>query len=112
MTDTAGAHRHHVLTLRAALFGAIAVLLWVLLALFTTGTGGIPPFEVPARSFAIAFVLSMTLIALDLCAILRTCGRPARLESVQPRVDLEPDRQIQFTGSIRARTPSLSSERR
>lgn len=36
--------------------GVAAVLLWALLALFTTATGGIPPFQVLAVSFAIVFV--------------------------------------------------------
>lgn len=36
--------------------GVAAVLLWALLALFTTATKGIPPFQVLAVSFAIVFV--------------------------------------------------------
>lgn len=36
--------------------GVAAVLMWALLALFTTATQGIPPFQVLAVSFAIVFV--------------------------------------------------------
>ncbi|MGJ3261147.1 MAG: aromatic amino acid exporter YddG [Rhodospirillales bacterium] len=39
---------------RATLIGATAVLMWGLLALFTTLTGNIPPFQLAAMSFAIA----------------------------------------------------------
>lgn len=55
--------------LRATLLGGVAVLLWALLALFTTGTAGIPPFELLALTFAVAFVLSMCVLAAR--------GRPA-----------------------------------
>jgi drug/metabolite transporter (DMT)-like permease len=64
VTGKADAHQLHRQKLRASLFGGIAVLLWALLALFTTGTAGIPPFELLSLSFAIAFVLSMTLLVL------------------------------------------------
>jgi len=40
--------------LRATLIGGTAVLLWGLLALFTTLTGKIPPFQLAALSFGIA----------------------------------------------------------
>ena len=39
----------------ATLFGLIAILLWALLALFTVYTGDIPPFQLTAMSFAVAF---------------------------------------------------------
>lgn len=42
---------------RATLIGASAVLLWGALALFTTWTGQIPPFQLVAMTFSIAFVL-------------------------------------------------------
>lgn len=42
--------------LRATLVGGTAVLLWGLLALFTTLTGKIPPFQLAALSFGIATV--------------------------------------------------------
>ena len=41
----------------ATLIGGIAVLLWATLALFTTAAAGIPPFELVALTFAIAFLL-------------------------------------------------------
>jgi len=43
--------------LAATLIGGIAVLLWATLALFTTAAAAIPPFELVALTFAIAFVL-------------------------------------------------------
>jgi len=43
--------------LAATLIGGIAVLLWATLALFTTAAAGIPPFELVALTFAIAFLL-------------------------------------------------------
>jgi len=39
----------------ATLSGLGAILLWALLALFTTGTAGIPPFQLTAMTFGIAF---------------------------------------------------------
>lgn len=44
---------------KATLIGGIAVLLWALLALFTTGAAGIPPFQLLAMTFAVAFVVSL-----------------------------------------------------
>ena len=49
---------------RATLAGMAAVLLWSCLALLTTLTAGIPPFELLALSFGIAFVLGAGLLAL------------------------------------------------
>lgn len=49
--------------LRATLIGSIAVLLWSLLALFTTGAAGLPPFQLLAMTFAIAFVVSSLILA-------------------------------------------------
>lgn len=43
--------------LRATLIGGTAVLLWGSLALFTTWTGRVPPFQLVAMSFAIAALL-------------------------------------------------------
>ncbi len=40
----------------ATLSGLGAILLWALLALFTTGTADIPPFQLTAMSFGVAFV--------------------------------------------------------
>src|SRR3546814_7874943 len=45
------------------LVGGIAVLLWALLALFTTGAAGIPPFQLLAMTFAVAFVVSLAVLA-------------------------------------------------
>lgn len=50
---------------RATAAGMAAVLLWSCLALLTTLTAGIPPFELLALSFGIAFVLGTALLALD-----------------------------------------------
>src|SRR3546814_12315566 len=48
---------------KATLVGGIAVLLWALLALFTTGAAGIPPFQLLAMTFAVAFVVSLAVLA-------------------------------------------------
>ncbi len=50
--------------LRATLVGGIAVLLWALLALFTTWAAGIPPFQLLALSFAVAFAVSLLVVIL------------------------------------------------
>jgi len=42
---------------RATLIGGTAILLWGALALFTTWTGTIPPFQLVAMTFAIAFAM-------------------------------------------------------
>lgn len=47
----------------ATAIGAIAVLLWSMLALITTGARGIPPFELTALSFAVASVLGLAVLA-------------------------------------------------
>lgn len=59
VVDALHAHR-----LRATLIGGVAVLLWALLALFTTGAAGIPPFQLLAMTFFVAFVLSMGVLLL------------------------------------------------
>ncbi|WP_224240696.1 aromatic amino acid exporter YddG [Hyalangium gracile] len=46
-------------TSRATAIGAVAILLWASLALLATWTGSIPPFEIVAITFGIAFVLSL-----------------------------------------------------
>jgi drug/metabolite transporter (DMT)-like permease len=48
-----------MIEIRATLIGAIAVLLWGALALFTTWTGAMPPFQMVAITFAIAFGLAL-----------------------------------------------------
>ncbi|MBT5919888.1 MAG: EamA family transporter [Alphaproteobacteria bacterium] len=45
---------------RATLIGAIAVLLWGALALFTTWTGSVPPFQLVCLTFSIAFLLALS----------------------------------------------------
>lgn len=50
--------------LRPTLIGGVAVLLWSLLALFTTWAGGIPPFQLVAMTFAVAFLASLLMLAL------------------------------------------------
>ena len=57
----APAERH---PLRATLIGGIAVLLWALLALFTTWAAGVPPFQLVAMTFAVAFAVSMITLSL------------------------------------------------
>jgi drug/metabolite transporter (DMT)-like permease len=44
---------------QATLVGFIAVLMWSLLALFTSATGEVPPFQLAAMTFAIAFFLAL-----------------------------------------------------
>ncbi len=56
-----GAHPSRTAAI-GTLAGFMAVLLWALLALFTTGAKGIPPFQLVAMTFALAFVLSMALM--------------------------------------------------
>lgn len=47
---------------KATAIGGIAVLLWALLALFTTGAAGIPPFQLLAMTFAVAFLVSLCVL--------------------------------------------------
>ncbi len=56
MTETALAAKDPSHTRRATLIGAIAVLLWATLALFTSSTGDVPPFQLMAMTFGIAFL--------------------------------------------------------
>jgi drug/metabolite transporter (DMT)-like permease len=58
MTDTAIATKTQSATRRATMIGAIAVLLWATLALFTSSTGAVPPFQLMAMTFAIAFLFA------------------------------------------------------
>jgi len=46
-------------TRRATLVGIGAVLLWALLALFTAGSGSVPPLQLTAMSFAVAFLIAL-----------------------------------------------------
>lgn len=54
MTDSVLAGRR-----RATLIGFVAVLLWSLLALFTIATGRVPPFQLAAMTFGIAFLAAL-----------------------------------------------------
>lgn len=58
MTDTIAAPRSQAAIRRATLIGSIAVLLWATLALFTSSTGDVPPFQLMAMTFAIAFLFA------------------------------------------------------
>ena len=44
---------------RATLVGGSAVLMWATLALLTTLTGAVPPFQLVAMAFAVAFLLAL-----------------------------------------------------
>lgn len=48
---------------RATLVGSVAVLLWSLLALITTGARGLPPFQLTALSFVVATVVGLVYLA-------------------------------------------------
>jgi drug/metabolite transporter (DMT)-like permease len=63
---------------QATLIGFIAVLLWALLALFTTGTGDIPPFQLLSLSFGIAFLASLAFLLRRGLAGLRVLRQPAK----------------------------------
>jgi len=45
---------------RATLVGGTAILMWGALALLTVWTGNVPPFQLIAMCFAIAFAGAMT----------------------------------------------------
>lgn len=51
-------------THRATLIGIVAVLFWALLALFTATAGTIPPFQLMASTFAVAFVGGLIVLLL------------------------------------------------
>ena len=53
-TAPAGAGR-----LRATLIGGLAALLWATLALLTALTGAVPPFQLVAMAFSVAFLLAL-----------------------------------------------------
>ncbi len=76
MVKAAGSHDGT--GLRPTLLGGVAVLLWSLLALLTTGTEGLPPFQVLTLTFALAFALSITVLALrGRAALARLRQRPS-----------------------------------
>ena len=53
--------QHQPNQLKATLIGATAVLMWATLALLTSLSGPIPPFQLTAMSFTIAFLIGLTL---------------------------------------------------
>lgn len=60
----------------ATLIGSTAVLMWATLALFTTLTGDIPPFQLAAMAFGVAFVMSCVKWAFTLRASLKALRQP------------------------------------
>ena len=48
--------------IKATVVGFLAVLLWALLALFTAGTGKVPPFQLLSLSFAVAFAVGVVFL--------------------------------------------------
>ncbi len=61
---------------RATWIGSGAILLWASLALLTTATASIPPFELLALSFAVAFAASAAVLASGGRASLRCLRQP------------------------------------
>jgi len=47
------------MVLRATLVGGLAVLLWAVLALLTAWSGSVPPFQLTALAFSVAFLLAL-----------------------------------------------------
>ncbi len=52
---------HHTNQLKATLIGGTAVVMWATLALLTALSGTVPPFQLTAMSFAIAFLIGLGL---------------------------------------------------
>ncbi|MBX6321679.1 MAG: DMT family transporter [Rhodospirillaceae bacterium] len=68
---------------RATLVGGVAVLLWATLALLTTAAGPVPPFQLVALTFAVAFLLALAKWMLaarprGAAAVLAPLRQPAR----------------------------------
>lgn len=61
---------------RATLIGLVAILLWASLALLTTATGNLPPFQVLAIGFGIAALLGLVRATLRGAAGLRELHQP------------------------------------
>ena len=74
MTVSTSAPDTHVV--RATLVGSVAVLLWSLLALFTTGAKGLPPFQLLSMTFAVAFLVSGFILVLRGRAALARLRQP------------------------------------
>jgi len=60
----------------STLIGSLALVLWGLLALFTTATNGLPPFQLLALTFAVASVLSLVTIRIQGRAMTDTWRQP------------------------------------
>jgi drug/metabolite transporter (DMT)-like permease len=60
----------------ATCIGGVAILLWSALALFTSETAGVPPFEVLALSFGVAFLGSVAVLASRGAQMLRRLRQP------------------------------------
>ena len=70
--DAAPASRRR---LRATAIGAVAILLWALLALLTAASGTVPPFQLLAMTFAIGGALGLVALGLRPGAV-RALGQP------------------------------------
>ncbi|MFD9636470.1 DMT family transporter, partial [Streptomyces violascens] len=57
--NRAGSEAQPARRLKATGIGAVAVLLWAALALFTTLTGRIPPFQLTAMAFAVGGIIGL-----------------------------------------------------
>lgn len=77
MTDTAASPL--VPSRRATLIGSLAVLMWSTLALFTTGTGTIPPFQLVSMAFLIGGVLGLAVSLIRRKGDLRHFRQPLRV---------------------------------
>lgn len=67
---------------RATLIGFIAILLWSCLALLTTWTGAVPPFQLTAMSFLIAFATSSAVIGIRTRGSFRSFRLPLKAWAV------------------------------
>jgi drug/metabolite transporter (DMT)-like permease len=67
---------------KATAFGVIAVFLWSCLALLTTFTEGIPPFQLLALSFAVAFLASLCILGRNGMAGFRSWRQPRSVWAV------------------------------
>ena len=65
MSSTALSPAQASAPLRATLIGATALVMWSFLALLTTTTGGVPPFQLTAITFGIAGILGLGIAALQ-----------------------------------------------
>ena len=61
---------------KATLIGSIAVILWALLALFTTTVANIPPFQLVSLCFGIASIFSAVWITLHGGSVVRALRQP------------------------------------